>query len=191
LRPDGDRISFEIMLAIDNNPGLAEGSELVCQYWGEVGIDCQPLVLERGLVQTRADANEHDVHVFPGQGGLNEEVLIPNYYLPFAGNTRWAPLWGAWFVSRGAEGEEPPEATRRQMELYWELETTADEDERDRLFREILTIAKEEFYVIGTVFLPEIIGVVNNDFHNVPRQMMKSDRFNSPAPYNPEQFFTA
>jgi peptide/nickel transport system substrate-binding protein len=52
-----------------------------------------------------------------------------------------------------------------------------------------IAIAREQFYVIGTVMVPEGYGIKRNDFHNVPSVMPESADYNDPAPTNPEQYF--
>ena len=83
---------------------------------------------------------------------------------------------------------KPPAAARRQMQLYDELHATLDEDEQARIMGEILDIAQEEFYVIGTSLPPESYGIVKNNFHNVP-DMYDAALYPQPGPTNPEQYF--
>jgi peptide/nickel transport system substrate-binding protein len=75
------------------------------------------------------------------------------------------------------------------MELYDQIKGEPDEEARNELFREILTIAKEEFWVIGAVRVTEGYGIVSNELHNVGDDLPESARFNTPAPANPEQWF--
>src|SRR5690606_20820952 len=103
----------------------------------------------RSLFYERKEANEHDANLWIGGG---HDLFDPRWYLPFSGESNWATPWAVWFTTRGQDGEEPPEAPRRQMELYWDLMAAPEEEQRNELLRQILQIAKEEFYVIGTVY---------------------------------------
>ena len=76
------------------------------------------------------------------------------------------------------------------MQLYRQMLRTPDIDEAKRIFTEILRIAKEEFYVIGTVMPTEAYGIAANDFHNVP-SMPVSWIYPDPGPARPEQFYIA
>jgi peptide/nickel transport system substrate-binding protein len=191
LRPDGKRLSFQVEIA---TPALVtfwvDGMGLVVDYWKEVGVDARIKNEDRTLFGERTAANKHDAYVWLGPGGLADEILKTYCYFPsVAVNQAWAVLWSQWFLSRGASGEEPPAAPKRQMELYWQLLEEPDEAKRDDLYRQILSIAKDEFYVIGTILTKDAYGIVRNNFHNVPEGIPDSDTFSTPALTNPEQYF--
>jgi len=75
------------------------------------------------------------------------------------------------------------------MELYDRFLTTADPEEQEALFKDLLEIAEEQFYVIGVAQEPEGYSVVQNSFHNVPGTIPEAYQFASPALTNPEQYF--
>ena len=75
------------------------------------------------------------------------------------------------------------------MDLYRELRQTGDDAARTDLMKEILAIAKREFYVLGTVLEEEGYGIVSNRMQNVPASMPESHLYNTPGPTNPEQYF--
>ncbi|GIV78292.1 MAG: hypothetical protein KatS3mg050_2686 [Litorilinea sp.] len=54
---------------------------------------------------------------------------------------------------------------------------------------QILDIAADEFYCIGTVLEPNAFGVVTNRMRNTADVIPNSWIYPTPAPYNPEQFF--
>jgi peptide/nickel transport system substrate-binding protein len=89
----------------------------------------------------------------------------------------------------GAGAEEPPEATKRQMELYRELKATGDPDKQAELFREILDIAEEQFYVIGTVLPAEGYAVASNRLGNVPENQPYAWIYPQPGPMSTSQLF--
>jgi len=57
------------------------------------------------------------------------------------------------------------------------------------LFQNILAIAKEEFWVIGTARISKGYGIVRNNFHNVPKTIPNSWIYVTPGPTNPSQYF--
>ena len=65
----------------------------------------------------------------------------------------------------------------------------ADDDEQVALMTQILDIAADEFYAIGTVLEPNAFGVVTNRMRNTPDTLPNSWIYPSPAPVNPEIFW--
>ncbi|WP_159623259.1 ABC transporter substrate-binding protein [Ruania rhizosphaerae] len=191
LGPDGERIRITVLIATPGpTPYMVDAMELVAGYWNEVGIDTRAEPVDRSLFQERTVASEHDAGVWNGTGGFRDEVLAPLYYLPSRTTiVAWAVEWAGYFVSRGEEGDTPPEAPLRQMELYWEMESEPDDARREELFREILQIAKDEFYTIGTLRIPLGYGTVANRLKNVPEMFPTAFRYGDPAPTNVSQYF--
>jgi peptide/nickel transport system substrate-binding protein len=170
---------------------LVDVEEMIKEYWGEVGIDVDVQAVERSLYQNRTSTDEHDALMWTGWGGDDLTVIIdPRFYMPFATEQHnFAGQWASWYLSNGEDGEEPPEATQRQMELYRQVLATPDPEERDDLFRELIAIAKDEFYVFGVSLATDGYGIVANNFHNVPEPLPEAYLYISPAPGQPEQFF--
>ncbi|SDS58648.1 ABC transporter substrate-binding protein [Jiangella sp. DSM 45060] len=191
LAPDGSPLSIEVEVA---EPGVVpywlDAMNLVVGYWNEVGINARTRPEDRTLFKERTEANQHDAGVWVGPGGLGDETRRPFFYLPtMRFEQAFAPAWAQWYQSNGAQGEEPPEPTRRQCELFWELARTPDPDQREELFGQILEIARDQFYVIGTLRVPTGYGIVRDDFHNVPEEMPESFDFATPGGSSPCQYF--
>ena len=129
--------------------------------------------------------------MWTGDGGMRDGMVDPRWYFPANNESNFALTWVQWYATRGKEGEEPPAAARRQMELYDEIGQTVDGAKRQELFMEILRIAAEEFWVIGTVLPVGTYGIKRKDFHNVPKSMIASWRYPTPGPAYPEQFFVS
>jgi peptide/nickel transport system substrate-binding protein len=75
------------------------------------------------------------------------------------------------------------------MELYDQIKATGDQAEQVALMKELLEIAKDQFYVIGISNEPPGYGIVKSNFHNVPTTMPGSWQYPTPAPTNPEQYW--
>lgn len=193
LGPDGNRITFTVEATTAPYGEIPDVLELVIGYWHDVGIDAHLRMIDRSLFDTRREANEHDVAVWVGAGGL-EVILNPFWYLPISSRSDYAQAWASWYTNPSGTGavtqpEEPPEATRKQMDLYRQLEATVDPDEQARLMNEILDIAADEFYMIGINLMQEGYGIVKNNFRNVPQSMVDAFLILTPAPTNPSQYF--
>ena len=144
--------------------------------------------MARTLVETRRDANTQDIAITLAFGGVNV-IMDPREYLPISGNEKGT--WVTWYSSFGAEGEEPPEEVRRQMDLYEELKATRGEPQQIQLMKEILQITADRFPAIGINLPANGYGIVRNNFHNVPAQMYSSQGWSypEPGPSNPCQYF--
>ncbi|MEQ7128484.1 ABC transporter substrate-binding protein [Actinopolymorpha sp. B11F2] len=191
LLPGGRRISFDVEVA---SPALVpywtDAMQLVRNYWAKVGVEMRVKAEDRALFYERKEANKPHATVWTGAGGREFDVMLdPRWYFPFSGESNFAIPWATWFTSNGESGLRPPATTRRQMELHRELRQTPDEGGRAELMTQILTMAREEFYVIGTILEEEGYGIVSDRMHNVPKSMPESHLYNTPGPTNPEQYY--
>lgn len=191
LRPDGDRITFNIDV-INLTPEWPTATEMVTQYWDEVGIDARVNTIERTLFLDRKDpaANQHDANVWYGEGGLHEEMIETRWWFPGHWESNYATGWAEWYTSRGTSeyAVEPPDDVKAQMTLMREILAEPDEDVSNEKFREILQIAKEQFYVIGIMQPFDGYAIKKNDLHNVE---VFSDVvvWQAPAYTNPSTWF--
>jgi peptide/nickel transport system substrate-binding protein len=189
LRPDGARIAFSIEVPTGFKPAWIDTAELVRGYWREVGIDLQVRSETDTLFQVRTEAGQHDAVIYDGNAGLRDALLDPTWYFPYGGGSYFAVDWANWYTSGGRTGSEPPPYAREQMALYDELEATVDEERRRELFMRILSIAQEQFYVIGILLPAPGYNVVQDAMHNVPASVPEAWLYPDPGPTRPEQFF--
>ncbi|GAA4982082.1 ABC transporter substrate-binding protein [Actinopolymorpha pittospori] len=191
LGPDGRRISFAVEVPTAYRAEWPDTMQLVRGHWRAVGIDMQVKNEDRTLWSERVDAGHHDAVVWQAEGGgWIEPLMRTDWYFPSTSESvNYAGQWMEWYQTRGEGGEEPPPPVRRQMELYDQIRETVDEGARDELLRQLLQIAKEFFFHIGTILMPPSYGIVKNNFHNVPREIPQSFLYPTPGPTNPEQYF--
>ncbi len=183
LRQDGQPLGIVI-----ETSGARDDIEMVTEYWNAVGIRTTNKPMDRALFYTRKDANEHSCAVWGGDGGV-DVILEPRWYFPYSTESLYAERWVQWYQSNGQAGEEPPAPTKKQMELYDELLVTPDTQKQIELMKEILKIAKEQFYGIGISLPAPGYAVVKNKFRNVPEEYWSSWLYPNPGPMNPCQFF--
>jgi peptide/nickel transport system substrate-binding protein len=191
LGPDGRPLSFVVQTT--DAFGFADRTELVIQQWQQFGINAQLQVIDRSLLYTRKDGNEHDVHVW-SSGGCSEVFVDPRHFVPVTGESAYAMAWYNWYTNPTGTGaltqpEEPPAEVKRQMEIYNQIKATGDPETQNALMRELLEIAADQFYVIGLTSAPPGYGIVKNNFHNVPALMPGAWQYPNPAPTNPEQYW--
>jgi ABC-type transport system substrate-binding protein len=193
LRPDGERLSITIEFATAIFPEYPSVLELIRNYAKDVGLDLRIKGQDRALFDVRTgEAQQHEAAVWQGAGGWNDIYLNPYYYLPVSpGATYFARAWWDWYLTGGENGEEPPESTKGQLELWDQLRATVDMETRTSLMKEILAIARDDFLVLGINLQPEEYATVSNRVRNVPADMPNSWVYPSPGPTNPEQYFIA
>jgi peptide/nickel transport system substrate-binding protein len=188
LRPDGRRIA--IALDVIDFLSMLEVARWIPGYWNKVGIETRLNIMEREDMYRRKSANQHDAVVWVGDGGL-AVLLEPRWYFPSSPiESNYAIPWARWYRDRDdPRGEQPPEAARRQMRLYDEILTTADQKKQYDTMTAILDIAADQFYVIGISTPPLRYGILKTGFHNVPTFIPHSWTYPHPAPTNPCQYF--
>jgi peptide/nickel transport system substrate-binding protein len=84
---------------------------------------------------------------------------------------------------------EPPEEAQRQMDLYDEIEATADPEAQNQLFNDLLDISVDMFYAIGVSLPSPGYAIKNVKLRNVPAVMPDASLFPNPAPTNPQQWW--
>ena len=191
LGPDGEPFAFTVQAT--DSFGFNDRAEMVTNQWRACGVNATLSVIDRSLLYTRKDSNEHDVHVW-GAGAGPDVFLDPRYLFPANGESAFAEAWVTWYTNRTGEGaltppEEPPAEVQHQMELYDQIKATGDLELQNELMKEIIAIAKDQFYMIGISSSPPGYGIVKNNFHNVPTTMPGSWNYPTPAPTNPEQYW--
>ncbi len=191
LGPDGERISFVFEVMAIGQSWL-DMMELISSYWAEVGVDIQIKAIDRSILTDHKDNNLHQATVWGGEGGIGGDLwLDPYWYFPMYFGSNYAVTWWWYYVgdTRLPEGEMPSEAALRQMELYDMIKATTDTEEQAEYMRELLQIAKEEFYVMGIALPGDGYGIVRNNFHNVPESMPASWQYVNPGPTNTCQYY--
>lgn len=194
LRSDGQRLTFTMEVTASGvTATTVDAMKLVQGYWQKVGIDVQLKPEDRSLFYTRKNANEHDCVVWGGDGGGSDALTETRWFFPSSNESNYAEAWFTWYAQPSnplTPAEEPPAATKKQMELYRnDLQGTGDRNKQRDIFNQILDIAAEEFYVIGISLPGDGYGIVKNTFHNVPQSLPGAWLYPSPAPTNPCQYW--
>jgi peptide/nickel transport system substrate-binding protein len=196
LGPDGKRIS--VTFEVDKDREYFDILELLPSYWKAVGVEVNVRPMDRSLWEVRVRGTggiEYDatIHKFGGGAGLTP-LTDPRYFFAFDANSLYAKAWALWYFNRSGTGysfepEEPPEAMKRQMELYDQIKVTSDFEKQKALMKQLLDIGADNFWVMGTSTEPNQFGIVKNNFKNVPETMPWSWAYPHPAPSNPCQFY--
>jgi peptide/nickel transport system substrate-binding protein len=189
LRPDGQPLSITIEYAPVFGP-WRDAVQMITDHWQEIGIRGIPKEEDRTLFNERGLAGEEmEMGVWVMDRCLTP-LIEPWYFLPYRGGTppSTAGLWWDWYQSRGEQGEEPPAEVQRQYELY-DLIKGATQEELPALAEEFFDNASENLWFIGTVGVLPHVGVVKNNFRNVPENAVSDWLQQTPGNTNVEQYF--
>lgn len=171
LRPDGKPLL--ILLAYVQTEGTkAKISELIKDYWEDVGVKVIVREVQRELYSIKGDANELDVGIwhFDRATDLSMYPEAMRFVPPWNEIGSGVP-WATWDKTKGKTGEEPPEIIKRLFELRDEwLETPFGTEKFKKLGKEIATINAKNLFQIGTVGMSPVPIIVKNELRNIPKE---------------------
>jgi peptide/nickel transport system substrate-binding protein len=195
LRPDGERMTFTVVVNADFRPEWVDIMQIVERNWEEVGIDVTVDVTTNDVWRDRAALPETDAFVWVGENGLGLQPMLAarDSFTPEA-----AYGWLAWDNQRinpdaelAVEPVEPPASLQRQYELVSAINATSDNAEQVALMTEFLQLSAEGFYTIGLSLPAGGYRVVNNALQNVPDPLLAGWLYPGPGPANFETFYIA
>ena len=176
--PDGNPLALSMSTSSSSviGPMGFNISELVRDYWQEVGVRVDLKMVSEELYSELRTANQLDVHAGVA-GDYNPNRLASN---PEFGTLKaYAENWNRWWrrelwVQQGRQGEEPPageeppEEWKRFIRTGWEWPNATDDEEFNRLGRERWALQAELLPAIGTVAYVVRPIIINNRVRNVP-----------------------
>ena len=169
IGPDGKRISF-IMELDQGRTTYIDTMELVKPTWEKVGVEVNVKTMERTLWEERCRRRNLEFHASGhrfGGGAGDAVVLDPRYWIPQSeGSSMFAKRWAFWYNN-----------------------PTSDDEEHAKIMKQILDIAADFFYAIGTILEPNAYAIVTDRMKNVPMVMPQSFIYPTPAPSNPAQWY--
>jgi len=136
-------------------------TELVTEYWKAIGVEIQWKSITRQLLTQKIGANEEPMSLWHGDETADTLFLRrPKFFAPIDGDESvWAPLWGRWYNTLGAQGEEPPEIIKN---LYTWLDEYMLTDANEPAAK-VLESQAEHIWTIGTVGnAPHPLWIRNN-----------------------------
>ncbi|MEM7023114.1 MAG: ABC transporter substrate-binding protein [Pseudomonadota bacterium] len=189
LLPDGRRLAFDVQYTGIEQPDWGDALEIIGEQWKEIGVGLNIGSVERSIYYSRCEANEHDFMVWGAPGGL-DPTLSPRDVLAVHPQASWFAIpWTRWYLSGGSDGEEPSESMKTRLALYDDFKKEPDQEKALDIFRQIHQMAADELEIIGVSLAPNLVGVVNKDLRNVPRQIPSSWMYPDPAPTLPQSYY--
>ena len=185
LRPDGK----PLVLQLETSSAMAGNTNvlhMVAADWTAVGVKTKVKPLARQLYVRRREALLSDV-VNWVVGGAMLPLVENAWYVP-ARNGSFFPEYAKWVRTRGERGERPPPVMMRSLELFEQVQRTADQAEQIRIFGEILELARQDLWFTGIVGDIPRIFIVKDSFRNVPEVAVATWTLRTPGATAPEAY---
>lgn len=155
LRPDGERLSIIFTVSNDLGYGVdwVNKAEVLIGYWDAVGVEVVLNAIANEVFVEARDNNTIQASLYTGEGGAGITPLLdPRYYVPSQG---YFGIYGmGWYNwrSEGADfvGVEPPEHVKEVYAMWEDVQATIGLDNQIEKMKDILQIAADDFYVLGT-----------------------------------------
>ncbi len=191
MRPDGKPLNILIEFTkVDTTRGGI--LELLDQQWDKLGLNVSIKEISNDLQTVRAQGNQMDASVWNADKVTDVMFPVnPMWFVPMSNGWEnvWCAAWGQWYVTKGAEGEEPPAEMKKQLERWSVLQSSTDEAEKIAAGQAILQSQAENLWTIGTVGLAPHPVIVKENLRNVPESSFYGwDTFWTGLAH-PEQFF--
>lgn len=187
IRPDGKTLSLIIETSTTLRSAL-DMLEIVRSNWESLGIKTTLKPEERTLYFQRVTKNgEHMI------GNWGHECVFPmvSSHRWFGTNLwdEWAHHWAQFYLTGGKKGIKPPPEVAKLQEIEEHLQVTVSSDLRRKLWKEVIRSHAENMWIIPLTERGIAIGVLANNFRNVPERATSSWIVMTPGNLNPETFF--
>ncbi|NVJ56412.1 MAG: ABC transporter substrate-binding protein [Vibrionaceae bacterium] len=182
LDSSGNRLRIEALTYTTLVGDTFDSLELIKSHWKDVGVFLDIRLLDSQHISNQRLTNNYDLIPLKGVGGKGV-IDDPRNYLPFSTESTWAFGYYLWSINpQDPNGVEPPQHIKQQLELWKKIENTSSESEQKKYMDQVIDIAQEHFYVIGTVEPLSQGVIVNKSLNNVDNKMPQSWVFPTPGP---------
>lgn len=171
LLPDGRRAEITIESAGESAEEI-DVLELITDHYREIGLKVFIRSSQRDIFRRRAAAGETLLSVFNGlDNALATSNMSPKELAPTdEAQLQW-PKWGQYISTDEKSGEPIDEdAAMVQLQLYNKWMIASDDEERTRIWHNMLEGYSDQVFSIGTINNSRQPVVVNNDLRNVPQE---------------------
>ncbi|KAB2848915.1 MAG: ABC transporter substrate-binding protein [Hyphomicrobiaceae bacterium] len=150
--------------------------QLLRDTWAEIGVALFPKPMTRELLRRRATSGQTIMSVFNGlDNGIPRADFAPTELVPSIEEQLQWPKWGLWVISNGKNGEAPTNLqVKRLIEHRKAWETAKTDEERARLWQDILSICADQVFTIGIVNAVPQPVVISRRLKNVPEKALYS-----------------
>lgn len=169
LRPDGKPLEIVVHSAGESTEET-DILELIHDNWLEIGVKLYTKPSQREVFRNRVFSGTAMMSVWSGiENAVPGPNSSPHEFTPTAQDQLQWPSWGQYYEAAGQAGSAPDMAPAvRLAELNEQWRIAGTEEERRKVWDEILEIHTDQVFTIGIVngtFQPVVI---NNHLKNVP-----------------------
>jgi peptide/nickel transport system substrate-binding protein len=197
LRPDGERLKFNIEHAGERvGPVTDKLTEIVATQWLDVGIEATTEQIQESLYNERMQA--YQVHCGIWHADRCTDMLLhiqPQWFIPTgdAAQGTACSAWVVWYEAADRTAEdliEPPDEIKRLYDIFDQMTSVVDEDERVRLGQQIFDYLADNPLEIGLVLECPAPLLFNKNMRNLPRPKVPIgwDTYGL-STYHPEAFY--
>ena len=166
--PSGKALQWQIWNAADAND-IIPVSELLVEFWGEIGLNAAVYSTESTLMSASMEANEVPMRVY----WLHTTQL---WHYADWGYGMWAPLWNQWVAKGGLSGQLPTDATYLEPPQDYKdfrlaidsLFTVDPETAVSEVLPSLNSWMGEHLYIIEPLINIKSCVILNSDIGNVP-----------------------
>ncbi|GAB4002018.1 hypothetical protein GCM10029992_39080 [Glycomyces albus] len=194
--PNGTPVEFTVVVADDALLGTIwiDALDMIKGWWAEAGVTMNINSQPRENWQNLINEFDYDATVWTGDGGHIDEHTSCYWYMAAGagGGAFFGRQWSELYSNGSTQEDlvvEPPAPIEEQWDLFNQFKSEADPAARDELFKQILEIAKEQFYAIGTVRGQGAWAIVADRLKNVGGPMPENPSYGTPGPAAPEQWY--
>lgn len=169
--PDGRSLDLVVETA-GEDPTQVDVLQLLRDSWAKIGINLVVKPEQRELFRNRVFAGSTLMSAWTGlENGLPNAATVPRELAPTNQQQLSWPKWGQYHETEGRAGEpvDVPQA-KALLELFEAWGKAGSEEERARIWHEMLAIRAAELFSIGIVRAVPQPVVVSNRMRNVPKE---------------------
>lgn len=150
--PDGSTLTVSIELTDGKDVNIYE---LVKDNWKDIGVNLQINTPERSLREERTEHGNFELAAWSFDTSDRPDLLGKHWSVSKnESGVHWGPLYNKWYRTGGKDGVEPPAEIARLNQIYMQLKSTPDFDQRKELMQEVIDFHKEHIFMIGMAGIP-------------------------------------
>jgi peptide/nickel transport system substrate-binding protein len=173
LGSDGKRFSVIMTVSDSLSYGTTwvQVAELLSGYWAAVGVEVTVNGMHDDQFSIRRRENDIEASMYTGEGGAGiTAILDPRYYVPMEQFGMFGNGWWAWRVKSTTDTHVEPPQEIKDLRLKYEKEVLGAPTQEGQIaaMKEILDIAADEFWCIGTTRNSPLYYPFNTRLGNMP-----------------------
>lgn len=189
LMPDGR----EFNIVLETIEEFIPVSEMVVEYWNQIGVKTQLKQQERTYYLERGKSNDRDAQSFTldSVAEFNLRSSAFSRLRPGAAydDLEFMQAYKDWFDSNGALGEEPPAEIKQIRDDCLKFATLAPSSpEYATLGKSLLERISKQVWTIGVSVSPRIV-IISNKLGNTPTEGTFANDYNFWKPYRGDTWY--